>query len=36
MVEADFDIKTMVLGILDSIDMSLARAAKLDLDDFLK
>ncbi|CAO3579948.1 unnamed protein product [Absidia cylindrospora] len=36
MVEADFDIKTMVLGILDSIDMSLVRAAKLDLDDFLK
>ncbi|KAI8069607.1 dimethyladenosine transferase [Gongronella butleri] len=36
MVESDFDIKTKVLGILESIEMSTARAAKLDLDDFMK
>ncbi|ORX60658.1 dimethyladenosine transferase [Hesseltinella vesiculosa] len=36
MIESDFDIKTKVLGILESIDMSTQRAAKMDLDDFLK
>ncbi|KAI8367691.1 dimethyladenosine transferase [Radiomyces spectabilis] len=36
MVEPDFDIKTKVLGILDSVSMADKRAAKCDLDDFLK
>ncbi|CAO3639752.1 unnamed protein product [Cunninghamella blakesleeana] len=36
MVESDFEIKKMVLDILASINMSESRAAKLDLDDFLK
>lgn len=36
MVEADFDIKTKVLGVIESVGMSEMRAAKCDLDDFLK
>ncbi|KAI9307225.1 dimethyladenosine transferase [Cunninghamella echinulata] len=36
MVESDFDIKKMVLDLLESLNMSTSRAAKLDLDDFLK
>lgn len=35
MVEADFDIKTKVIGILESMNMADKRAAKCDLDDFL-
>ncbi|KAI8986575.1 dimethyladenosine transferase [Pilobolus umbonatus] len=36
MVEADFDIKAKVLDILEGTTMSTVRAAKCDLDDFLK
>lgn len=36
MVESDFDIKTKVLGIIESVGMSEMRAARCDLDDFLK
>lgn len=36
MVESDFDIKSKVLGILESVGMNDTRAAKCDLDDFLK
>ncbi|CAO3636623.1 unnamed protein product [Cunninghamella echinulata] len=36
MVDSDFDIKKMVLDLLESLNMSTSRAAKLDLDDFLK
>ncbi|KAG1184822.1 hypothetical protein G6F36_007407 [Rhizopus arrhizus] len=35
MVEADFDIKTKVMQILESTSMADKRAAKCDLDDFL-
>lgn len=35
MVEADFDIKTKVMQILESTGMTDKRAAKCDLDDFL-
>lgn len=35
-VPMDFDVKTKVLGVLDSVGMSEARATKLDNDDFLK
>ncbi|KAI9311602.1 dimethyladenosine transferase [Dichotomocladium elegans] len=36
MVEDNFDIKAKVIGILESIGMADVRAAKCDLDDFLK
>lgn len=36
MVESDFDIKTKVLQIIESAGMSDMRAARCDLDDFLK
>lgn len=36
MVESDFDIKTKVMSIIESVGMSDMRAARCDLDDFLK
>lgn len=36
MVESDFDIKTKVMDIIESVGMSDMRAARCDLDDFLK
>lgn len=36
MVEENFDIKTKVMQVLESVEMADARAAKCELDDFLK
>lgn len=36
MVESDFDIKTKIMNIIESVGMSDMRAARCDLDDFLK
>ncbi|KAI8644780.1 dimethyladenosine transferase [Parasitella parasitica] len=36
MVESDFDIKTKVMNVIESAGMSDMRAARCDLDDFLK
>jgi 18S rRNA (adenine1779-N6/adenine1780-N6)-dimethyltransferase len=36
MIDSDFDIKQKILGILESVNMSDMRAARCDLDDFLK
>lgn len=36
MVDSDFDIKAKVMGVLEAVEMSEKRAAKCDLDDFLK
>ncbi|KAI8068129.1 dimethyladenosine transferase [Gilbertella persicaria] len=36
MVESDFDIKSKVVGVLEGVGMSEMRAARCDLDDFLK
>ncbi|TPX35885.1 hypothetical protein SmJEL517_g01804 [Synchytrium microbalum] len=35
-VPADFDVKAKVMGVLEALDISEKRPAKMDLDDFLK
>lgn len=36
MIEADFDMKSMIVNILTELEMNETRAAKMDIDDFLR
>lgn len=36
MIDADFDMKALIMQVLESVNMADKRAAKCDLDDFLK